>query len=106
MGETPITATVTRSASIAALAGALAKAQAAMEGAAKGNINPHFKSKYADLASVWDACREPLTKNGLAVLQPVKADGAHVTVTTLLVHSSGEWIEESLTMTAQQNTPQ
>lgn len=108
MGETPIdiTTTATRSASIAALAGALAKAQGAMEGAAKGNVNPHFKSKYADLASVWDACRDPLSKNGLAILQPVKADGAKVTVTTLLVHSSGEWVEESLTMTAAQNTPQ
>jgi hypothetical protein len=108
MGETPleIVTSATRSASIAALAGALSKAQGQMEGAAKGNINPHFKSKYADLASVWDACREPLTKNGLAVLQPVKADGAKVTVTTILMHSSGEWIEESLTMTAQQNTPQ
>jgi hypothetical protein len=108
MGEEPIdvATTATRSASIAALAAALAKAQGEMEGAAKGNVNPHFKSKYADLASVWDACREPLSKNGLAILQPVKADGARVTVTTLLVHSSGQWVEEALTMTAQQNTPQ
>ena len=94
-----------RSDSIAALAAALAKAQGEMEAAAKGNINPHFKSRYADLASVWDACRAPLSKNGLSVLQPVSADGARVTVTTILAHSSGEWISESLTMTAQQNTP-
>jgi hypothetical protein len=107
MGESVIVSTaVRRSDSIAALAGALAKAQGEMEGAAKGNTNPHFKSKYADLASVWDACRTPLAKNGLAVLQPVSADGARVTVTTILAHSSGEWLEESLTMTAQQNTPQ
>jgi hypothetical protein len=96
----------TRSPSIAALAAALAKAQGEMEGAAKANVNPHFKSKYADLASVWDACRAPLSKHGLSILQPVRADGPHVTVTTILAHSSGEWIEESLTMTAQQNTPQ
>lgn len=95
-----------RSASIAALAAALSKAQGEMEGAAKGNTNPHFKSKYADLASVWEACRGPLSKHGLSVLQPVSADGARVTVTTILAHSSGEWLEESLTMTAQQNTPQ
>jgi hypothetical protein len=105
MGETPIL-TATRSGSIAALAAALAKAQGEMEGAAKANVNPHFKSKYADLASVWDACRVPLSKHGLSILQPVKADGAKVTVTTILAHSSGEWIEESLTMTAGQNTPQ
>lgn len=111
MGETPTVEAVnaggnTRSASIGALAAALAKAQGEMEGAAKGNTNPHFKSKYADLASVWDACRGPLSKHGLSVLQPVSADGAKVTVTTILAHSSGEWLEESLTMTAQQNTPQ
>lgn len=94
------------SASLAALAAALAKAQGEMDAAAKDSINPHFKSKYADLASVWDACREPLSKNGLAVLQPVSADGPNVTITTILAHSSGEWISESLTMTAQQNTPQ
>jgi hypothetical protein len=92
--------------SIAALAAALAKAQGEMEAAAKANVNPHFKSKYADLASVWDACRGPLSKHGLAVLQPVSADGPRVTVTTMLVHSSGEWIREALTMTAAQNTPQ
>lgn len=95
-----------RSASIATLASALAKAQGEMEGAAKDSTNPHFKSKYADLASVWDACRKPLAKNGLAVMQPVTAEGNAVTVTTILAHSSGEWIAESLTMTAQQNTPQ
>jgi hypothetical protein len=107
MGETPVMVmSATRSPSIAALAAALAKAQGEMEGAAKANVNPHFKSKYADLASVWDACRAPLSKHGLSILQPVRADGPHVTVTTILAHSSGVWIEESLTMTAQQNTPQ
>ncbi len=95
-----------RSQSIAALSSALAKAQGEMEGASKDSTNPHFKSKYADLASVWDACRKPLAKNGLAVLQPVTAEGNAVTVTTILAHCSGEWISESLTMTAQQATPQ
>ena len=107
MGEQPdITRWQQCSPSLGALAAALSKAQGEMENAAKANVNPHFKSKYADLASVWDACRAPLTKNGLAILQPVRANGAQVTVTTMLVHSSGEWISESLTMTAQQNTPQ
>jgi hypothetical protein len=97
---------VKRSASIAAIAGALAKAQAEIQGAAKDKVNPHFKSSYADLASVWDACRLPLSKNGLSVAQPASAFGPSVTVTTILMHSSGEWIEGSLTMTAVQNTPQ
>ncbi len=99
-------AVTTMSPSIAALAGALAKAQGEMSGAAKDKTNPHFKSAYADLASVWDACRAALSKNALAVVQPVAADGSRVTVTTLLTHSSGEWISGELTMTAAQNTPQ
>ena len=95
-----------RSASIAKLVAALAKAQSAIAGAVKDSENPHFRSRYADLASTWDACRQPLTKNELAVLQPVSANGPQVTVTTILAHSSGEWISEPLTLTAQQNTPQ
>jgi hypothetical protein len=90
----------------AKLFAAIGKAQSQMAGAAKDSLNPHFKSKYADLASCWDACRKPLTDNGLTILQPVKADGPQVTVTTILAHSSGEWISESLTMTAGANTPQ
>jgi len=91
--------------SIGKLGEALAKAQAEMEGAAKDATNPHFRSKYADLASIRDACR-PLAKFGIAFLQPTRAEGPHVTVTTLLLHSSGEWIAEDLTLTAGQNTPQ
>jgi hypothetical protein len=93
------------SATIGKLAEALAAAQAEMEGAVKDATNPHFRSKYADLASIRDACR-PLAKHGIAHLQPTRAEGPHVTVTTLLVHSSGEWIAEDLTLTAGQNTPQ
>jgi hypothetical protein len=92
--------------SIAELAVALAKAQASMQPALTDSENPHFHSRYASLAAVWEACREPLTTHGLSVLQPVQADGAKVTVTTLLVHSSGEWISEALTVTAQTATPQ
>jgi ERF superfamily len=96
---------VRMSPTIGKLAEALAKAQAEMEGAAKDALNPHFRSKYADLASIRDACR-PLAKFGLAHLQPTRAEGPHVTVTTILIHSSGEWISEDLTLTAVANTPQ
>lgn len=98
--------TVRRSASIAALAAAMAKAQGAISGASKDKTNPHFKSAYADLASVWDACREPLAANGIAVFQLPVADGGRVTLTTLITHASGEWIENTLTMAAGQTTPQ
>jgi hypothetical protein len=97
---------VKRSSSTAKLFTSLSKAQSEIAGAVKDSENPHFRSRYADLASVWEACREALTKNELAVLQPVSANGPQVTVTTILAHSSGEWISEALTLTAQQNTPQ
>lgn len=92
---------MTRSDQIEQLALALAKAQGAIEGALKDSTNPYFRSSYADLASVWAAIRRPLSDNGLAVVQPVAVDGAHVTVTTLLMHESGQWISSDLTMAAQ-----
>lgn len=82
-----------KSDSIAALAAALSKAQAQIEGAIKDSTNPHFKSKYADLSSVVDAIREPLAKNGLAYVQTIhQADNA-ASVATMILHSSGEWLD-------------
>lgn len=95
-----------RSDALEKLFAALSKAQSQMAGAVRDSTNPHFRSKYADLASCWDACRKPLTDNQLTILQPVKADGPSVTVTTILAHSSGQWMSESLTMTAGANSPQ
>ncbi len=88
------------------LAAALAKAQALIKPAIKDATNPHFKSKFADLASVWEAIRVPLATNGLAVSQLPTVDGNKVTVTTLLLHASGQWIRSDLTMVVAQNTPQ
>lgn len=86
-----------RSESIAALAVALAKAQAAIKPAAKDAENPHFRSRYADLPSVWEACRKPLTDNGLSVVQmPVDAENGRVGLTTILLHSSGEFISSTV----------
>lgn len=96
----------TQSASLAALAAALAKAQGQMSAAKKDAVNPHFKSKYADLASVWDACRDVLSANGLAIMQRVGAAADGVCVTTMLVHSSGEWVKDTCVMPVVQRTPQ
>lgn len=85
---------------------ALSQAQGEMDGAKKDATNPHFKSKYADLESVMDACRGPFAKHGIAVLQPTSAVGAKVTVTTMLGHKSGQWVASDLEMTAVQATPQ
>jgi hypothetical protein len=108
MEEQPITASINfrHSEQMDQVFAALAEAQKVMDGAKKDATNPHFRSKYADLESVMDACRVPLANNGLAVLQPTSANGAKVTVTTLIGHKSGQWIAADLEMTSAQNTPQ
>ena len=71
---------------------ALAKMQGEVENATKGSLNPHFKSKYADLAEVLNTVRPVLAANGLSVIQSPSFDGAVCHVTTTLAHSSGGYI--------------
>jgi len=80
-----------------ALATALCKAQSQIEGAKKDSTNPHFKNKYADLGSVWDACRKALADNGLSVVQfgTLTADG-NAGLTTRLLHESGDYIDGTI----------
>lgn len=85
---------------LAALAAALSAAQGEITAAAKDSDNPYFRSRYADLASIWDACRAPLARNGLSIIQCPTAEGARVTVHTTLLHSSGEYVTSSLAMTS------
>lgn len=83
----------TMSSSIDLLAAALAKAQGEISHAVKDSLNPHFKSHYADLASVWDACRAPLSKHGLSVVQmPIVNVPDPPMLMTILLHSSGQWL--------------
>ena len=80
------------------LATALAKAQGEMKNAGKTSDNPFFKSKYADLAEILNAVREPLSKYGLSISQLYDGMGVPdktITVTTLLMHSSGQYISNS-----------
>ncbi len=96
-----------KSESIKELASALCKAQSEMKGAQKDSVNPFFKSKYADLSSVWDAARPVLAANGLSVSQLVdRADGGNIGLTTLLLHSSGEWLESKATIPMKDGTAQ
>lgn len=83
---------------IGELAKALAAAQGAMSNAKKSSDNPFFKSKYADLAEVWDTCREPLAKNSLAIIQmPGEIDEqGNIKITTMLTHSSSQWIKSTM----------
>lgn len=72
---------------------AMAKAQATMGNATLNRVNPHFKSKYADLAAIFDAVRKPLAAQGLIVTQTTELrEGGFVLVTTL-AHSSGQFIK-------------
>lgn len=95
-----------QSESIAALAAALSKAQASITGALKDSSNPFFKSKYADLASCWDACRKQLADNGLCVIQTTTHTDAGVMLVTTLAHSSGEWIRGTLPVLTKDSGPQ
>lgn len=83
-----------QSESIKNLAAAMAAAQSQMGAAIKGASNPFFKSKYADLGSVIEAIKPHFAANGLSYVQfPVSGESS-VGVTTRLMHSSGEWLEQ------------
>jgi hypothetical protein len=73
------------------IATALAKAQANMGKALKQANNPHFRSKYADLGNVMDACLPALNEAGIALIQPTGEDEHGRYVETILIHGeSGE----------------
>jgi hypothetical protein len=87
--------------SIANLAKALSTVQGKLTHAKKDSANPFFKSKYADLESVWDACRDLLASNGLAVAQfpGTYSDlDKSMSLTTILTHSSGEYISQEMSV--------
>lgn len=80
----------------AELATALADAQAEIDAAPKTESNPFFKSTYADLATVRAAIRDAFGKHGLSVIQIPQFGGGVVSVTTILLHKSGQYIEGTL----------
>lgn len=76
---------------------ALAKAQGAMTAASKDAKNPFFNSKYADLSSVFNACRAALSDNGICVLQTTHVNELDQTyLKTVLGHGSGQWISSEI----------
>jgi hypothetical protein len=90
-----------QSESIANLAKALSTVQGKLTHAKKDSANPFFKSKYADLESVWDACRDLLANNGLAVAQfpGTYCELDHsMSLTTILTHESGEYISQEMSV--------
>jgi hypothetical protein len=89
------------------LAKAMVKVQAVLEGAVKDTQNPFFKAKYANLEACWDAIKEPLTKNGLCVIQTMGhlSEGGPSIITTL-IHESGQWISGEQPLCAKALSPQ
>ena len=90
-----------QSESIAKLAASLCGVQEKLTHAKKDSANPFFKSKYADLESVWDSCRELLASHGLSVAQFPGLYTEHdksMSLTTILMHGSGEWISQEMSV--------
>ena len=95
-----------KSDSVTELAKALNKFQAECSGAKKGSNNTFLKSKYADLAEVINCAKEALANNGLSVSQFPVAEEGRAGVVTILMHESGEWIEQHLLLKVAKNDPQ
>lgn len=74
------------------IATAFVKAQAAFAPALKQSLNPHFRSKYVDLAGCVEAVIDALNENGIALIQQTHECNDGVIVETLLLHESGETI--------------
>ncbi|MEG0450929.1 MAG: ERF family protein [Lysinibacillus sp.] len=82
-----------KSENIAELAKALASFQGEVKQPFKDKANPFFKSKYVPLENVVEAISTTASKYGLSFIQfPLNQDN-RVGVVTILMHSSGEWIE-------------
>lgn len=96
-----------KSESISELAKAFAKTQQDLKQPLKDAENPFFKSTYVPLENVAESITETATKNGLSFSQEPSFDDGMVTVTTLVMHNSGEWIEYApLKLKPVKNDPQ
>lgn len=87
-------------------AAALAKAQGDMRNATLNKVNPHFKSKYADLSEIRNAVTPALSKHGLAAVQMLRRSDGVLEVVTRLVHASGQWMESVFPIPQDVSKPQ
>jgi len=93
--------------SIASLAAALVAAQGDIKAVEKSATNPHFKSKYATLDSIVAMARPALARHGLAVIASAPSDdGNALRVETMLVHASGEWLSNEVSIPLAKKDPQ
>ncbi|MCU5742914.1 ERF family protein [Bacillus cereus] len=96
-----------RSETISKLAKSLVLFNSEVNKIAKDADNPFFKNNYATLDTIIDEIRPILSKHGLSIMQIPSGDGQNVTLKTLLLHETGEWLEsDELTMKPVKNDPQ
>jgi hypothetical protein len=82
-----------KSDSIAKIAAALVAFSAEVKSITHDAENPHFRSQYTSLDHMIDETKPILAKHGLSVMQFPGGDGDRITVRTMVIHNSGEWIE-------------
>lgn len=98
---------VEQSASVSKLFAALVAAQAEMRNPPKDSTNPHFKSKFADLATVLDTVKPTLAKHRLGVVQlPTEVEGVGPALSTMLIHESGEFVRSTIGLRPGKQDPQ
>ena len=85
---------------------ALVAAQSEMKNASLNKTNPHFKSRYADLAEIRDTVMPVLSKNGLALIQYTNVNDVGFFLITRLMHISGEFIEGRYPLPENMDKPQ
>ena len=96
-----------KSESITKIAAALVAFSGEVKSIDHDSTNPHFKSDYTSLDHMIEVTKPILHKHGLTVMQFPGGDGERVTVRTMILHNSGEWIEtEPLTLKPVKLDPQ
>lgn len=88
-----------KSESIVEITKALILFQKGLKPVVKDSTNPFFKSKYASMEAIWESIRERLAANELAVSQLPRLQDNQMVLTTLLLHTSGEWLASDLLVT-------
>lgn len=98
---------ITTSESIELVSAAIIAARGRFKRIQKTKTNPHLKNKYADLGDILDGIDEGLAIHNLTVVQSVEKPDAGISVTTRVLHASGQWIEFGpTTLPVEKMTPQ
>ena len=86
---------------------AIVAAEGELKNPQKSATNPHFMSGFAPLDEITNDIRPVLKKHGLAVMQDAKGGAGNITVSTVMLHTSGQWVEsEGLTLRLTKDDPQ